>query len=43
MKVNDIMIREVFTISPDSNLKECAEVLNKYKVNGLVVVEKEKV
>ncbi len=43
MKVNDIMTRKVYTISPDSSLKECAEVLNKYKVNGLVVVEKEKV
>lgn len=43
MKVNEIMTRNVYTISPDSSLKECAEVLNNYKVNGLVVVEKDKV
>ncbi|MGB9716139.1 MAG: HPP family protein [Thermodesulfovibrionales bacterium] len=43
MKVSDIMTRNVYTISPDSTLRECAEVLDKYKVNGLVVVEREKV
>jgi CBS domain-containing protein len=43
MKVADIMTREVYTIGPDNTLKECAEVLDKYHVNGLVVVEKEKV
>lgn len=43
MKVNDIMTRKVYTISPDSTLKECAEAIDKYKVNGLVVVEKDKV
>lgn len=43
MKVKEIMTREVYTISPDSSLKECAEALNNYRVNGLVVVEKEKV
>ncbi len=43
MKVSEIMTKKVYTISPDSTLKECAEALNKYNINGLVVVEKEKV
>jgi len=43
MKVSEIMTKKVYTISPDSTLKECAEALNKYSINGLVVVEKEKV
>jgi len=43
MKVADIMTREVYTIGPDNTLKECAEVLDKHHVNGLIVVEKEKV
>jgi CBS domain-containing protein len=43
MKIADIMTREVYTIGLDSTLKECAEVLEKHRVNGLVVVEKEKV
>jgi CBS domain-containing protein len=43
MKVSEIMTKKVYTISPDSTLKECADVLNKYNINGLVVAEKEKV
>ena len=43
MKVSEIMTKKVYTISPDSTLKECAEALNKYNINGLVVAEKEKV
>jgi len=43
MKVSEIMTKKVYTISPDSTLKECTEALNKYNINGLVVVEKEKV
>jgi CBS domain-containing protein len=43
MKVGDIMIRKVCTIRPDNTLKECVAVLNECKVNGLVVVEKDKV
>src|SRR4030043_1322216 len=43
MKVSEIMTQKVYTISPDSTLKECAEALNKCQVNGLVVVGKDKV
>jgi CBS domain-containing protein len=43
MKVSDVMIRKVCTIEPDNTLKECVAVLNECKVNGLVVVKKDKV
>lgn len=43
MKIRDIMTKTVHTIGPDKTLKECAEALRKHDVNGLVVVEKEKV
>lgn len=39
MKVGEIMTKEVHTIGPEQTLKECAEVLKKHRVNGLVVVE----
>ncbi|HYA12339.1 MAG TPA: CBS domain-containing protein [Thermodesulfovibrionales bacterium] len=43
MKVADIMTTKVCTIEPENALKGCVEVLNKCDVNGLVVVEKDKV
>ena len=43
MEVGKIMNKKVHTIRPDSSLKECAEVLKKTGVNGLVVTEGEKV
>jgi CBS domain-containing protein len=43
MKVADIMTTKVCTTEPDNTLKGCVEVLNKYQVNGLVVVERDKV
>jgi CBS domain-containing protein len=39
MKTADVMTKQVHTIGPDQTLKECAEVLKKHHVNGLVVVE----
>jgi CBS domain-containing protein len=39
MKIAEIMTKQVHTIGPDQTLKECAEILKKYHVNGLVVVE----
>jgi CBS domain-containing protein len=39
MKTADIMTKQVHTIGPDQTLKECAEILRKHHVNGLVVVE----
>jgi acetoin utilization protein AcuB len=43
MKVAEIMTTKVYTIEPDNTLKGCVEVLNKCQVNGLVVVDKDKV
>ena len=43
MEVSKIMSKEVHTIRPDSSLKECAEILKKTGVNGLVVTEGDKV
>ena len=43
MEVGKIMTKKVHTIGPDSSLKECAEILKKTGVNGLVVTVGEKV
>ncbi|MBM4128727.1 MAG: CBS domain-containing protein [Nitrospira sp.] len=43
MKIRDIMTKTVHTIEPDKTLKECAESLKKHDVNGLVVLEKDRV
>ena len=43
MKTADIMTKQIHTIGPDQTLKECAEILKKHHVNGLVVVEGETV
>ncbi len=39
MKTAGIMTKQVHTIGPDQTLKECAEILKKRHVNGLVVME----
>lgn len=43
MKVSQIMTKEVHTIEPAQTLKECAEIMNKKRANGLVVVDNGKV
>jgi CBS domain-containing protein len=43
MKIAEIMTKQVHTIGPDQTLKECAELLKKLHVNGLVVVNDGKV
>jgi CBS domain-containing protein len=43
MKIAEVMTRQVHTIGPDQTLKECAEILKKRHVNGLVVVNDGKV
>jgi CBS domain-containing protein len=40
MKTADIMTKQVHTIGPHQTLKECAEILKKHHINGLVVTEK---
>jgi CBS domain-containing protein len=39
MKIGEIMTKKVFTIKANSSLKECAKILEKTGVNGLVVTE----
>jgi CBS domain-containing protein len=43
MKISDIMTRDVYTTSPEATLKESLDLLVKERLNGLVVVEGEKV
>jgi predicted transcriptional regulator len=38
MKIAEIMTKQVHTIGPDRTLKECADILKKHHVNGLVVI-----
>jgi len=41
-KVSDIMVKKVITISPDKSLVDAAQLMEKKKIGGLVVVENEK-
>ena len=43
MKVNDIMIRKVFFVFPETKIREAAALMEEYRVHGLPVVEEEKV
>ena len=43
MKIGKIMSRRVHTIRPDNSLEECAKILERTRVNGLVVTEGKKV
>jgi CBS domain-containing protein len=38
MKIAEVMTKQVHTIGPNQTLKECAEILKKHHVNGLVVM-----
>jgi CBS domain-containing protein len=42
MKVSEVMSLEVYTIGPEATLRECAEILDKHDVNGLVVMQGDK-
>jgi CBS domain-containing protein len=39
MKISEIMSPTVYTIGPEATLKECSDIIDKHKVNGLVVIE----
>ncbi|MGA2151899.1 MAG: CBS domain-containing protein [Geobacteraceae bacterium] len=43
MKISEIMSRNVQTTTPEATLKESLEILTKERLNGLVVVEGNKV
>ncbi len=42
MRVKDIMVRDIRTIPSDMNVKEALELLFKYEISGLPVVDNEK-
>lgn len=42
MRVEDIMTREVVTISPDTKVTEVARIIHEYNFNGLPVIDAEK-
>jgi len=43
MKISEIMSKDVSTTGPGATLKECLELLEKQRHNGLVVVDGDKV
>jgi CBS domain-containing protein len=43
MKVAEIMKKTVFTISKDASIKECGDLLEKHNVNGMPVLDGDKV
>ena len=43
MKIREIMSRDVRTTTPQAALKECLELLMKLRLNGLVVMEGDKI
>ena len=42
LKVEDVMVKEVITISENSTVKEAAEVMNKFEIGCLIAVRKGK-
>lgn len=42
MRVNDIMTRAVNSLLPDMNAKEALELLKKFRISGLPVIDKDK-
>ncbi|OGY45870.1 MAG: hypothetical protein A2731_01990 [Candidatus Buchananbacteria bacterium RIFCSPHIGHO2_01_FULL_39_8] len=42
MKVRDVMKKEVYTVHPESTLKEVVMMLLKYQVSGLIVIDDNK-
>src|SRR4030042_2398369 len=43
MKIVKVMTKKVHTIGPNNSLRECAKILERTGVNGLVVTEEKKV
>ncbi|NJE25797.1 CBS domain-containing protein [Thermococcus sp. MV5] len=43
MQLRDIMIRGVITIDPEASVKEAVELMRKYEIDGLVIVDRENV
>lgn len=43
MKVEEIMKKPVFTISKDASIKECGDLLEKHDINGMPVMDNDRV
>ena len=41
MKVKEIMIKDVTSLSPDTNARQALEILEKMKISGLPVIDKD--
>jgi CBS domain-containing protein len=38
LKIQDVMIREVITLSEDATVKEAAEIMNRFEIGSLIIV-----
>lgn len=43
MKVKSVMSTEIETVSPDNTIKKAAQIMNKYRIGGLVVQKNQEV
>jgi CBS domain-containing protein len=42
LKVRDVMVREVITVDENSSVQEAVEIMNKFQIGSLIVLEKGK-
>ena len=42
LKVRDVMVREVITVDEDSSVKEAVNIMNKFQIGSLIVLEEGK-
>lgn len=42
LKVEDVMVREVVTVNEDYSVKNAAEIMNKFEIGSLIVVNEGK-
>jgi CBS domain-containing protein len=43
VKVKDIMVKEVISVKPETKIIEAAQLISKYRIHGIPVVEKGKI
>ncbi|MFH1916121.1 MAG: CBS domain-containing protein [Nanoarchaeota archaeon] len=43
VKVGDIMVRNVYTVSPDATLLDISKMMNKYRIRHAIIMENGKV
>jgi CBS domain-containing protein len=42
LKIHDVMIREVITLGENATVKEAAEIMNRFEIGSLIIVDKGK-